>query len=533
MSIKIGHSSIDENNKISGGAAGDQTEKEVCIRSWYSKPWQFVLRCKDSNKAELMANACEKGCTNAAIGYDQGSRNSLNTQAQKVNYDLSKITTPCECDCSSFMTVCAQAAGINIPYNSTNAPTTSTMKSAFLSTGEFEVLTDSKYITTDAYLRRGDILVKAGSHTVMALENGSSYNSSITTSSVNASTQKCIDVSSYQGVINWTQVKNSGIALAILRGVTKNGNMDTTFETNYRNAISAGVNIIGVYHFSYSLDEATAKKDAENMISKLNGKNIEIYLDLEWATQGVLGKSKVTSIAKTYVNTCKSLGYTCHIYSNLDWYKNKYNASELSALGCRFWIARYSSSDDGTVKESLKPNIGEYIWQYSSKGKVSGINGNVDMNVIYNYTSSSTQPATTPSNSITETSITLLGKITTTSSNLTIRSQPNTTSTKLGYYTKASVVQLIAKTSNGWYKTDKGYISVSYVCDAIGQVYNCGGLNFRKSNESEIDNVIETLKPGDEINLLKEENGWYKAKAKLEDGTVGVGWVSKKYIKIL
>lgn len=528
MSIKIGHSSIDENNKISGGAAGDQTEKEVCIRSWYSKPWQFVLRCKDSNKAELMAVACEKGCENKNLGYDQGNRNSLNTQAKLVGYDLSKIKTACECDCSSFMTACAQAAGINIPYNGTNAPTTSTMKSAFLSTGEFEVLTDSKYLTSDIYLKRGDILVKAGSHTVMALENGSFYSSSSTSPSISVSTQKCIDVSAYQGVINWSRVKSGGVTLAILRGVTKDGNMDTTFETNYKNATSVGVNIIGVYHFSYSLDETTAKKDAENMISKLNGKKVDIYLDLEWATQGSLGKSKVTSIAKTYVNTCKSLGYTCHIYSNLDWYKNKYNASELSALGCKFWIARYSSSDDGTVKESLKPNVGEYMWQYSSKGKVSGINGNVDMNVIYNYTGSNTQP-TTPSNSITETSITLLGKITTTSSNLTIRSQPNTTSTKLGYYTKASVVQLIAKTSNGWYKTDKGYISGSYVSDAIGQVYNCGGLNFRKSNEPEAGNVIRTLKPGDEITLLTEEYGWYKAK--LEDGTVG--WVSKKYIKIL
>lgn len=90
-------------------------------------------------------------------------------------------------------------------------------------------------------------------------------------------------------------------------------------------------------------------------------------------------------------------------------------------------------------------------------------------------------------------------------------------------------MQLIAKTSNSWYKTDKGYISGSYVSAAIGQVYNCGGLNFRKSNEPEADNIIKTLKPGDEITLLKEENGWYKAK--LEDGTVG--WVSKKYIKIL
>lgn len=171
--ILIGHASIDERGKISGGAAGDQTGKELCTRQWYSKPWSFVLRCKDSAKAEKMAVSCEKGCANNNIGYDQNQRNTLNTQAKKVNYDLSKITVKCETDCSAFQTVNAQAAGINIPYNNGNAPTTSTMKNAFMSTGEFECLTDSKYLTSDKYLKRGDILVKPGSHTVMALQNGS------------------------------------------------------------------------------------------------------------------------------------------------------------------------------------------------------------------------------------------------------------------------------------------------------------------------------------------------------------------------
>lgn len=174
MRIKIGHASIDEKGKIKGGCAGDQTGKEVCIRTWYSRPWAFVLRCKDPAKAEKMAAACEKGCSNDKIGYDQNQRNTLHTQAKKTGFDLSKITEACETDCSAFMTVCAQAAGIPVPYNGTNAPTTSTMKSAFTKTGEFDVLTDSRYLTSDTCLKRGDILVKPGSHTVMALENGSS-----------------------------------------------------------------------------------------------------------------------------------------------------------------------------------------------------------------------------------------------------------------------------------------------------------------------------------------------------------------------
>ena len=181
MAIKIGHASSDENRKAYGGVAGDQTGGEVCIRSWYSSPWDTVLRCKDSKKAELMAKACEAACNNNKIGYDQKQRNTLNTKAKDVKYDLSKIKTSCECDCSSLMTVCAQAAGIDVPYISGNAPYTGNMKAQFTSTGYFEVLNASKYLTSDTYLKRGDILIRTSGHTAMALENGSSATKTDTT----------------------------------------------------------------------------------------------------------------------------------------------------------------------------------------------------------------------------------------------------------------------------------------------------------------------------------------------------------------
>lgn len=171
MSVKIGHSSIDENGKARGGKAGDQSKKEVCVRSWYNKPWDFVLRPIDPDLAERSAVACEKGCANDLIGYDQNERNTLNTVAKSVDYDLEKINVECECDCSSFMTVCAIAGGSKVIYGS-NAPTTSTMKSAFTKSGDYDVLTAKKYLSSDTYLKRGDILVKAGSHTVMVLEDG-------------------------------------------------------------------------------------------------------------------------------------------------------------------------------------------------------------------------------------------------------------------------------------------------------------------------------------------------------------------------
>ena len=173
MVVKIGHAAIDERGKASGGSAGDQTGREVCVRTWYSKPWGLVLRPKSAAVAERMARACEAACANSNIGYDQGQRNSLNAQARAVGYDLSKVGK-CECDCSSLMAVCAQAAGVAIPYANGNAPTTRTMRTAFAETGQFDVLTDSKYLNTDAWLKRGDILVSPGKHTVMVLENGGS-----------------------------------------------------------------------------------------------------------------------------------------------------------------------------------------------------------------------------------------------------------------------------------------------------------------------------------------------------------------------
>lgn len=170
MAVLIGHASIDENGKISGGASGDQTGKEVCTRGWYNSGWQTVLRCKDSDKAEKMAQECEAACLNPNIGYDQGQRNTLRKAAKAANFNLSKVGK-CECDCSSLMAVCAECAAIEVPYTYDNAPSTRTMVTAFKSTGEFDVLTEAKYLTSDKYLRRGDILVKNG-HTAMALQDG-------------------------------------------------------------------------------------------------------------------------------------------------------------------------------------------------------------------------------------------------------------------------------------------------------------------------------------------------------------------------
>ncbi len=172
MTVKIGHASIDENGKANSGVAGDQNGKEVLTRDWYNKPWNVMLRPKSATVAELSARACEASCANPNIGYDQYGRNTLYTKAKAVDFDISEIKDPCECDCSSLMHVCAIAGGANLTYGS-NGHTTRTMVKEFVASGDYEKFTDSKYLTSDKLLKRGDILVKEGSHTVMVLENGS------------------------------------------------------------------------------------------------------------------------------------------------------------------------------------------------------------------------------------------------------------------------------------------------------------------------------------------------------------------------
>ncbi|MBD5480232.1 MAG: LysM peptidoglycan-binding domain-containing protein [Lachnospiraceae bacterium] len=170
MSILIGHASLSEDRKING-IKGDQTGSEVCTRTWYSKPWDFMAVHPDAAVREKHAKAVEVACANDNIGYGQSDRNTLNTLAKAVNYDLSKVGK-CNCDCSSLQNVAAVASGAPGVSYGNNGWTTSSMKAALQAAG-YKIITDSTYLTSADYCVRGAIYVKAGSHTVCGLTNGS------------------------------------------------------------------------------------------------------------------------------------------------------------------------------------------------------------------------------------------------------------------------------------------------------------------------------------------------------------------------
>ena len=207
--IKIGHASISENG-TAYGTAGDQTTREVYIIDNYDisniSPY-IVLRPKTKNIATASVAACIAGCENDKIGYSQTGRNTLYELAKELEFDLSGVGL-CNTDCSAFMTVCAIAGGAKISYGS-NAPTTSNMRTRFSKSGDYELLTSSKYTTMTDYLKAGDILVRENTHTVMVLENGSEYQDDFD------DTEPAYSLLTYGILTKATDIKNNSATITV------------------------------------------------------------------------------------------------------------------------------------------------------------------------------------------------------------------------------------------------------------------------------------------------------------------------------
>ena len=176
MAVRIGHASIDENGRISGGKAGDQTGKEVCIRDWYNKPWNVMIVCNDDEIAKKAAKYMQAICNDPDFGYDQSQRVTGYNEIVKHGGTVEAVSKagPSEFDCSSLVSSCYRLAGVT-EISPSNA--TGTMRNAFKSVKRngkdlFTIYTDSAHVNTSDYARVGAIYLKEGSHVVMALDNG-------------------------------------------------------------------------------------------------------------------------------------------------------------------------------------------------------------------------------------------------------------------------------------------------------------------------------------------------------------------------
>lgn len=191
---------------------------------------------------------------------------------------------------------------------------------------------------------------------------------------------KGIDVSAWQGKIDWKTVADYGMGFAILR-ITEAGNVvDSQFENNLAGCNKYNIPV-GVYKYSYAMTIAEIQREARKVVSTLNGRRIQfpVFLDLEYNDQRSLGSESIHKMAEAFREIVEAAGYKFAIYCNVDWYENVI-CSHLKKYD--FWIARYPSNDDGWLQERLRPDFG-VGWQYSSKAKILGISGTVDRNVFY------------------------------------------------------------------------------------------------------------------------------------------------------
>ncbi len=205
-----------------------------------------------------------------------------------------------------------------------------------------------------------------------------------------------IDISAWQGTIDWEAVKADGVEFALIRvayrGYGSAGTLstDTMYKTNIQGALDAGLDV-GVYIYSQAITVAEAKEEA-NYILNLIGDysiNLPVIMDFEYAATGVgrlynayLSVSEATKICKAFCAQVESKNYTAMVYANKSMLSSSLTASSIASL-YPIWLAQYPSYDSSTGSKHASYTGTYSYWQYTSSGSVSGISGNVDMDFRY------------------------------------------------------------------------------------------------------------------------------------------------------
>ena len=209
-------------------------------------------------------------------------------------------------------------------------------------------------------------------------------------------TAQGIDVSEHNGTINWQSVKDAGIDFAILRvgfaGDTSGGRLDNYFKRNVSECERLGIPY-GVYLYSYARNEDEAQAEARLMLSALKGHSpaLPVYYDLEERKTNADGSpmwtpfndpSKLASIAKTFCGQIAAAGYKPGIYANVNWFKNYLTDPCFLSSGWSIWTAQYWYGGRYDECLGLTPDApAKYdCWQYSARGSVPGVSGDVDVN---------------------------------------------------------------------------------------------------------------------------------------------------------
>ncbi len=210
---------------------------------------------------------------------------------------------------------------------------------------------------------------------------GARYNFASDGSLVKGSGNMGIDVSKWNGNIDWAAVSNSGVSYVIIRCGYRGSSQgslieDPKFAANIKGATAAGLKV-GVYFFTQAVDEVEAVEEASMVLDQIRGYKISypVFLDVEpsGGRADSIDRATRTAVCKAFCETIQDSGYTAGVYANKTWLTNKLNVNELGAY--KIWLAQYVASPTYNGRYDL--------WQYKASGSVSGIKGNVDMNLSY------------------------------------------------------------------------------------------------------------------------------------------------------
>jgi len=199
---------------------------------------------------------------------------------------------------------------------------------------------------------------------------------------LNANTTLCVDVSSWNGKIDWQKVKASGVTYAIIRcgyRGSKTGVLvqDSMFRTNISGAIAAGLKV-GVYFYSQAINEAEAVDEASMVLDTIKGYSLSLPVFLDVEASGGRGDqvsvAQRTAVIQTFCKTIANYGYTAGVYANTNWFSEKINTNAVTNY--HIWLAQYAAKPSYTRTRYD-------IWQYTDKGRVSGMSGDVDMDIVY------------------------------------------------------------------------------------------------------------------------------------------------------
>ena len=253
---------------------------------------------------------------------------------------------------------------------------------------------------------------------------------------------KGIDVSRWNGKIDWKTVANYGMGFAILR-ITEKGNIvDSTFESNYKDCIENKIPV-GVYKYSYATTIAQIEDEANVVIKTLNKRKLDypVFLDIEDKCQENLSDSLMMKMIEAFRAIIVKAGYKFGIYCGYSWYQ--YQLPE-GAKKYDCWVARYPNNDTGELQERLRvpASSGVIGWQYSSKATIPGIPTKTDRSVFYkDYSKSSTTSTDSPKPTTTQGSDTM-------NKDKAIDALIVTAQAEIGYMEKQSNAQLDDKNTN-------------------------------------------------------------------------------------